>query len=502
MESSLRNSNQASPATAEVRPIRAFTAIDFANQWRAFLLALVGTDMLMIGVAFRLAYIVRFELTLPFFQTHIEAQYPFYQGLSLALVLFWTLIFALNGLYARSNLLGGTQEYSLVFRAVTIGILSVIVIGFLEPTFILARGWLLLAWWLSFMLVSTGRFALRRVVYALRRRGFMLTPAILIGVNSEAKSLAQQLVSWHSSGLDMIGCVDNKLERDMPAFSSLRVLGNLSDLKELIAEHGVTELILATSALSRDDIVAIFRQFGFDSGLNLRLSSGLFEIVTTGVEVKEVGSVPLVRINPLRLKGFDRFLKFMIDIVITIPLLIFLLPIMLAIGLAVRFDSPGPIVHRRRVMGLHGRQFYAYKFRSMHPNGDEILADYPELQAEFLVNQKLVEDPRVTSVGRWLRKYSLDELPQLLNVLKGEMSLVGPRIISSEEMPRYDEWGTNLLTVLPGITGLWQVSGRSDLSFAERVQLDMHYVRNWTIWLDLQILLQTVPAVIKSKGAY
>ena len=179
-----------------------------------------------------------------------------------------------------------------------------------------------------------------------------------------------------------------------------------------------------------------------------------------------------------------------------------LLPIMLAIGLAVRLDSPGPIVHRRRVMGLHGRQFYAYKFRSMHPNGDAILADYPELQAEFLVNQKLVEDPRVTSVGRWLRKYSLDELPQLLNVLKGKMSLVGPRIISSEEMPRYDEWGTNLLTVLPGITGLWQVSGRSDLSFAERVQLDMHYVRNWTIWLDLQILLQTVPAVIKSKGAY
>jgi lipopolysaccharide/colanic/teichoic acid biosynthesis glycosyltransferase len=135
-------------------------------------------------------------------------------------------------------------------------------------------------------------------------------------------------------------------------------------------------------------------------------------------------------------------------------------------------------------------------------NGNEILARHPELMEEFAQNQKLKDDPRVTRVGRFLRKFSLDESLQLINVLKRDMSLVGPRIITTEEMSRYEQWSMNLLTVYPGITGLWQVSGRSDLSFEERVQLDMHYIRNWTIWLDFQILLQTVPAVFMSKGAY
>jgi lipopolysaccharide/colanic/teichoic acid biosynthesis glycosyltransferase len=153
-------------------------------------------------------------------------------------------------------------------------------------------------------------------------------------------------------------------------------------------------------------------------------------------------------------------------------------------------------------MGLHGRQFDAYKFRTMHVNGDEILEARPELKEEFALNQKLKDDPRVTRVGCFLRKFSLDELPQLLNVIKREMSVVGPRIISPEEMPRYSQWGMNLLTVYPGITGLWQVSGRSDLTFDERVQLDMHFIRNWTIWLDLLILMRTIPVVFKGRGAY
>jgi lipopolysaccharide/colanic/teichoic acid biosynthesis glycosyltransferase len=153
-------------------------------------------------------------------------------------------------------------------------------------------------------------------------------------------------------------------------------------------------------------------------------------------------------------------------------------------------------------MGVNGRQFDAFKFRTMRINGDEILAARPELKAELARTHKLRDDPRITRVGRLLRKFSLDELPQLLNVLKREMSLVGPRMISPAEMEKYNHWGINLLTVKPGITGLWQVSGRSDVSYEERVRLDMHYIRNWTIWLDLQILLQTIPVVVNGRGAY
>ncbi|MFC1997184.1 sugar transferase, partial [Chloroflexota bacterium] len=191
-----------------------------------------------------------------------------------------------------------------------------------------------------------------------------------------------------------------------------------------------------------------------------------------------------------------------LDYAITIPGLILISPILLAIAIIIKLDSPGPAIHRRQVMGMNGTKFYAYKFRSMRNNGDEILENHPELKDELAKNHKLKNDPRITRIGHFLRKSSLDELPQLFNVLRREMSLVGPRMISPVEVEKYDQWDINLLTVRPGITGPWQVSGRSDISYEERVQIDMFYVRNWTIWLDLQILVQTVPAVFQSRGAY
>ena len=173
------------------------------------------------------------------------------------------------------------------------------------------------------------------------------------------------------------------------------------------------------------------------------------------------------------------------------------------VALLIKLDSPGPVLHRRRVLGVSGKHFDAFKFRTMYVNGDEILNGHAELQEQLRADHKLKEDPRVTRVGHWLRKYSLDELPQLFNVIRGQMGLVGPRMITPEEAEKYGRHRLNLLTVKPGITGLWQVSGRSDLSYDERVQLDMYYIRNYSVWLDLQILfVQTVPAVIHGRGAY
>jgi len=165
-------------------------------------------------------------------------------------------------------------------------------------------------------------------------------------------------------------------------------------------------------------------------------------------------------------------------------------------------SSPGPVIHKRLVMGLNGKQFHAFKFRTMVINGDEMLDKYPELKDELARNHKLRNDPRITRIGTLLRKFSLDELPQLFNVIRREMSLVGPRMISPEEVSMYKQFDMNLLTVLPGITGVWQVSGRSDISYEERVRLDMYYIRNWSIWLDLQLLYQTIPAVLNGRGAY
>ncbi len=192
----------------------------------------------------------------------------------------------------------------------------------------------------------------------------------------------------------------------------------------------------------------------------------------------------------------------MLDLVVSTGVLLVSWPFMLAIAVAVKLDSSGPVFYRRRVVGVGAKPFDALKFRTMHVDAEERLARDPELRRQFEQNYKLKNDPRVTRVGRLLRRTSLDELPQLFNVLLGQMSLVGPRMITSEERARYGKWRMNLCTVKPGITGLWQVSGRSDVGYEERVMLDMHYIRNFSIWLDLHLLWRTIPAVLKGHGAY
>jgi exopolysaccharide biosynthesis polyprenyl glycosylphosphotransferase len=281
------------------------------------------------------------------------------------------------------------------------------------------------------------------------------------------------------------------------------VLGTVDELDEIIDKHQIEDLILASSAISsRDKMLEIFQRYGVSSDVNVRMSSGLYEIITTGLTVNEFAYVPLVEVNKVRLTGVDEALKFLLDYLICIPGLILISPLLLGIAIAVKLDSSGPVFHRRRVMGVNGRQFDAYKFRTMHVNGDEILNSHPHLKLELARNFKLKNDPRITKVGTLLRKYSLDELPQCFNVLKREMSLVGPRMITPAEVEKYDKWDINLMTVRPGLTGLWQVSGRSDISYKDRVRLDMHYIRNWSIWFDIQILLQTIPAALKGRGAY
>jgi lipopolysaccharide/colanic/teichoic acid biosynthesis glycosyltransferase len=200
--------------------------------------------------------------------------------------------------------------------------------------------------------------------------------------------------------------------------------------------------------------------------------------------------------------GAAAFLKATLDYVGALCGLVILSPLLLAAALIVRMDSPGPVIYRRRVLGRGGRPFDAFKIRTMVANADEVLASDHRLREAFTRDQKLRADPRVTRVGHLLRRASVDELLQLVNVLRGEMSLVGPRMIAPEEADRYGEWQSILLTVKPGITGPWQVSGRSDIAYEERVRLSIHYIRNYSIWRDLQIMLRTILVILNGKGAY
>jgi lipopolysaccharide/colanic/teichoic acid biosynthesis glycosyltransferase len=196
------------------------------------------------------------------------------------------------------------------------------------------------------------------------------------------------------------------------------------------------------------------------------------------------------------------FVKELLDRLLAAITLVFLCPILLMIALLIRVHSPGPVLYRRRVVGLNGIEFDAFKFRTMVIDAEPILRRYPELHKQYSRNMKLRQDPRVHRLGAFLRKTSLDELPQLFNVIFGQMSLVGPRIISLEEVPRYGEQLMKRLSVKPGITGLWQVSGRQELDYSKRIELDLYYVDNWCLMLDFAILLKTFPTVLSMRGAY
>jgi exopolysaccharide biosynthesis polyprenyl glycosylphosphotransferase len=393
------------------------------------------------------------------------------------------------------------HEYAGVFNACTAGVVALVLYGFVDRGIedSISRGWLAIVWLLCFGSVIGVRFGYRRLIYALRERGVFVRRALVVGVNEEGEAVAGQLCASPKSGMKVVGFVGLPEGQEV---ASLPIVGRLQNLGELVERLAIEELIVIPTALKREELLNIYRDWGTDSKLHIRLSSGLYELFNTGIQVKEAGFIPLLSLNQTRITDLDALLKTVVDYVGALLGMVFLAPAFLVVAILIRLDSPGSAVHRRRVVGLHGQRFDAFKLRTMITDADAYLATHPQLLKEWEKNGKIQDDPRITRVGRFLRRYSLDELPQLLNVLRGEMSLVGPRMITPSELRHFGRWQHNLLTVKPGMTGLWQISGRANLSYEERVQIDMRYIRNYTIWLDLQILLGTATAVLKGRGAY
>ncbi|RPI29605.1 MAG: sugar transferase [Acidobacteria bacterium] len=459
------------------------------------------SDIVTLAFAFRLAFWFRFDLGWTV-APEVVPDAEFYPTLIALLVPLWVAIFILFRLYDPHLILGGIAEYSRTFNACTAATMFVILATFIEPRFVVSRFWVVSAWALSFVLIAATRFFWRRVAYGLRSRGFLLIPAVIVGTNEEAEALASDLGQWRSSGLRILGFVASE-SRPSHHRMTLPVLGSLEEIREIVQDHDIEDLVVSITALNREELLSLCESVNNLPDVHLRLSSGLYELLTTRVSVQTLGTVPLISMNKIRLAPQEVYVKTLLDYVLALAGLIVLSPLLIVIALLIRFDSPGPVFYRRRVLGVGGSEFDAFKFRTMRQDGDAVLSQNRELAQQFEANHKLKEDPRVTRVGRWLRKYSLDELPQLFNVLLGQMGLVGPRMICPAEGDKYGRHKVNLLTVKPGITGLWQVSGRSDLTYEERVRLDMYYIRHYSLWLDLQILfVQTLPAVMKSRGAY
>jgi len=359
-----------------------------------------------------------------------------------------------------------------------------------------------IAWMLSLLIVPVVRGGLRHLA---SNQAWWGRPVIILGAGKTGELVLRTLLHNPGLGLKPVALLDDDPEKQGRDIEGVSVLGGIAQAPQIAKQSHLSYAIVAMPGLEPHHLVKILETYGhcFE---HLLVIPDLFGLASLWVAPKDLAGVLSLEVQQKLLLPIPRFTKACIDLIFSTLVFLVSLPILVIIALLIYLDSPGPIFYTQARLGRQGKPFRAVKFRSMLPHADRILADYlaqnPEYRQEWEADHKLKQDPRLTRVGKWLRRTSLDELPQLWNVLRGEMSLVGPRPIVTAEIEKYEEKYTLYTKVKPGITGLWQVSGRNNISYEERVNLDAYYVRNWSVWLDFYILLRTIWVVLRGDGAY
>jgi exopolysaccharide biosynthesis polyprenyl glycosylphosphotransferase len=343
----------------------------------------------------------------------------------------------------------------------------------------------------------------RRRLRAARQRTLMTKQVVLVGRDVAVLDLARRIQRDPASGLQVIGaCVPRPEESESISQHGMSVLGRLDEAARVLDDVRADAVVVASASETAGHYLRDLAWRLEGTNIEVLVSPGVIEVAAARLQVRPTTSVPLIQVREPEFRGYRRFVKAVLDRTTAAVVLVLGAPLLLAITAAVRVTSRGPALYRQRRVGKRGRHFDLLKFRSMTVGADQQFDALMAFNEGNAVQFKLHQDPRVTTVGRFLRRYSLDELPQFINVLKGEMSLVGPRPHVDREVEQYGSDMHRRLLVKPGITGLWQVSGRSDLSWDEAVELDVRYVENWSLTLDLVILWRTARAVLRSAGAY
>lgn len=355
----------------------------------------------------------------------------------------------------------------------------------------------------AFVLLVIGRFIVKKVLGNIQT---LQVPVLVMGAGKTTALLVDYLQQDAGLGYDFIGCLeDNRPEQKV--LDCMPWLGGFQDAERVIKETGVQYVMVIAPGLNTDEVQNIvYRLQPLVKKISFIPDMGTLPLATIDMKCLIDGHVVAFSFKNNLAIRYNRIIKRVFDIVSTVIGLVCLSPLLIGIAVWIYKDSPGPIIFKHRRVGRHGKEFNCYKFRSMCVDADvklkELLDHDPEARAEWEKEFKLKHDPRITKSGAFLRKTSLDELPQLFNVLKGEMSLVGPRPIIQDEVPRYGKYIEDFYMVRPGVTGMWQTSGRSDTTYDERVQMDTWYVRNWNVWFDIVLIWRTIAVVVKHKGAY
>jgi exopolysaccharide biosynthesis polyprenyl glycosylphosphotransferase len=404
------------------------------------------------------------------------------------------LLFARSGMYAeRAQRPGLPRIVTCLFQVAVVALVFAVVNGEEYSSYYIFYGTLAFA----IFYVGLLREAYERFTGFLLRAAGYRRRAVLVGSGKHIEDVAHALGDEVHAPVEMVGFISLTPRPD----NGLRSLGRIEELGEVLDAHRVQEVIVADPDFPEERAVELVDQC-HQRGVTVRIAPSTMEILVHRAEFVPGASVPLFELRPPVFDGFDYIVKRTFDFCLSILLVLLLSPLLLAIAVAVFVSSRGPVLYRSIRPGIGGEPFSCFKFRTMRSGADQMQADLESENEASGPLFKIRDDPRMTRVGAFLRKYSLDELPQLFNVILGQMSLVGPRPLPQRDFDQLEDWHKKRYLVLPGVTGLWQVSGRSELDFDDLVRLDFLYLERWSVGLDLTILVKTIPAVLSRRGAF
>ncbi len=480
--------------SSEARPIR-------RRGWMLRRL-LFGADIVTIAAAFLIAELVFYEpVASDSFGIGSEV------GLFALTLPLWAVVARAYGLYKQDDKRVAhttIDEIVDIFHMVTVCTWGFFAIAFVTGIADPQIEKLIFFWALATTIVPIGRSLVR--AYA-RSTVTFLQNVIIVGAGDVGQTIAEKLIRHSEYGVNLVGFVDSEPKEQRAGLEHLTILGSPKDLGSIIETYDVERVILAFSRDSHEDVVELLRSLE-DHWVQIDIVPRYFEIVNEGMGHSTIEGIPVHGLAPRSLSPISQSLKRVTDVAISSFALLLLSPVLAAIAFAISIESRGGIFFRQSRIGLGGQAFTIFKFRTMVRDAEEqkhhmaVLNKHAKPGGDSRMF-KIPSDPRITRVGAFLRRYSLDELPQLLNVLRGEMSLVGPRPLIPEEDVHVAEWGRRRLDLKPGITGLWQTLGRSEIPFEEMVRLDYRYITSWSLWNDLKLLCRTVPVLVgKGKGAY
>jgi undecaprenyl-phosphate galactose phosphotransferase len=465
---------------------------------------LIITDVLIVIMSFILAFLIRSEILPQLFQRFKEIELApfsnFIQYFYMAGV--WTIIFAYEKLYTKR--FAFWEEVKVLLKSATIASAAIMIIIFIARRHIeYSRTIVVMAWILSLFLFPIFRFLIKMLLV---KANLWKKKLLILGIQQTSLQVLKNIKTNKTMGYEVIGFLDDDPDKIGKTYMGVEVLGPISQFEEIANTYKFKDIMIATPHLPRQKLEQLLAKCA-------RLSDSMWliprsgDFITEGVDIEIIGDVLSLYIKKNLAKPWNVLLKNIYEMIIAILSTIVFIPVFIIIAIAISLDSKGPIFYIQDRIGKGNSIFKLFKFRSMYVDNDKRLAEYlednPQARNEWEEFKKLKNrDPRVTRVGKFLRRYSLDELPQLFNVLQGKMSLVGPRPYLSEELEGKDTFKNVIALVKPGITGLWQISGRSELPFAKRISLDEYYIRNWSVWLDVTILLKSFRVWFSKKGAY